>query len=105
MNYTLETENKIVKQELSPVKVGEVSEYKLKIELESEVSPSKYSIVWYEPMIDMYGFWSSKSFQVHNLTPEWWMRKNDSRQHPGGPAHCRHLRSAAQALLPGAGRQ
>lgn len=88
MNYTLETENKIVKQELSPVKVGEVSEYKLKIELESEVSPSKYSIVWYEPMIDMYGFWSSKSFQVHNLTPEWWMRKNDSRTASGMPLAC-----------------
>ena len=85
MDFKFKTENKVVKQELTPIKVGEVSEYKLKIEFESEESPSVYSIIWYEPMVDMYGFWSSKSCQEHYLSPDWWMRKNESRTATGMP--------------------
>ena len=39
-------------------------------------------------MVDMYGFWSSKSFEQHNLTPEWGMRTNDSEVSSGMPLIC-----------------
>lgn len=87
-NVKFKTENKIKNQELVKIKSGEISEYRLKIEFENEASPQKYSIIWEEPQVDMYGFWSSKSFHQHNLTPDWCMRTNESKTASGMPLAC-----------------
>ena len=84
----IETENKIAHEELVQIKDGEICEYRLKIEFVEPVHPSVYSIIWEEEQIDMYGFWSSKSFQQHNLTPEWGMRTNESGVASGMPLIC-----------------
>ena len=88
-----ETENKIKKQELTEVCVGEICEYKLKIEFKEPTRPCVYSVTWEEDLIDTYGFWSSKSFQQHNLTPEWGMRVNDSEVSSGMPLICVYSKS------------
>lgn len=85
LNFNVETENEIKKQALTKVKGGEVCEYLLEIEFESEVSPKEYSLIWEEDQIDMLGFWSSKASQQHNLTPDWWMRKEESKTASGMP--------------------
>ena len=87
-NYKIETENKLKKEELIQTKDGEICEYKLKIEFSEPTRPSVYSLIWEEDQIDMYGFWSSKSFQQHNLTPEWGMRTNESGAVTGMPLIC-----------------
>ena len=84
----IETENKIISNELTKISDGEICEYKIKIEFAEKAIPSVYSLIWEEKQIDMYGFWSSKSFQQHNLTPEWDMRKNDSEVSSGMPLIC-----------------
>ena len=84
----IETENKIAKEELIKTKDGEICEYKLKIEFSQSVRPSVYSVIWEENQVDMYGFWSSKSFLQHNLTPEWDMRTNESEVSTGMPLIC-----------------
>ncbi|MBR2024603.1 MAG: alpha-galactosidase, partial [Clostridia bacterium] len=48
---------------------------------------------WEEEQVDMYGFWSSKSFEKHNLTPEWDMRTNDSEVSSGMPLICVYNKS------------
>ena len=83
-----ETENKIINNELIKITDGEICEYKLRIEFENGVIPSVFSLTWEEDQVDMYGFWSSKSFQQHNLTPEWGMRTNDSEVSTGMPLIC-----------------
>ena len=83
-----ETENKIANEELLKIKDGDVCEYRLKIEFAEVVRPSVYSVIWEEEQVDMYGFWSSKSFQQHNLTPECGMRANDSEVSTGMPLIC-----------------
>ena len=85
LNFNVETENEIKKQALTKIKGGEVCEYLLEIEFESEVSPKEYSLIWEEDQIDMLGFWSSKASQQHNLTPDWWMRKEESKTASGMP--------------------
>ena len=94
----LKTENKIEKQELIKIKDGEICEYKLKIEFSHPTYPSVFSIIWEEDQIDMYGFWSSKSFQQHNLTPEWGMRTNDSEVSTGMPLICIYSRANKNAI-------
>lgn len=88
MNFKLETENKIAKKELVQIKDSEVCEYLLKIEFEEKCSPSPLSLIWEEEQIDMYGFWSSKSSHQHNLTPDWYMRSNESKTASGMPFIC-----------------
>lgn len=85
LKFDVQTENKIKNQTLTKEKSGEVCEYLLKIEFENELSPSLYSLVWEEDQIDMLGFWSSKSSLQHNLTPEWWMRREESKTASGMP--------------------
>ncbi|MBQ8146799.1 MAG: alpha-galactosidase [Clostridia bacterium] len=84
----IKTENNIAKEELVQIRDGEICEYRLKIEFSQPTRPSVYSIIWEEDQVDMYGFWSSKSFQQHNLTPEWGMRTNDSGVASGMPLVC-----------------
>ncbi len=85
LKFDVQTENKIKNQTLTKVKGGEVCEYLLKIEFDGEASPKKYSLIWEEDQIDMIGFWSSKASLQHNITPDWWMRKEESRTASGMP--------------------
>ncbi len=85
LKFDVQTENKIKNQSLTKVKGGEVCEYLLKIEFEKEISPKEYSLIWEEDQIDMIGFWSSKASLQHNITPDWWMRKEESKTASGMP--------------------
>ena len=85
LKFDIKTENEIKKQTLTKVKGGEVCEYLLEIEFENEMSPKEYSLIWEEDQIDMIGFWSSKSSMQHNLTPDWCMRKEESKTASGMP--------------------
>ena len=93
MEFKTITENKIKSFEISEIKGGEISEYKVKIKFLEKCSPSIFSIVWEENQIDMYGFWSSKSHQSHNLTPDWYMRTNESKTASGMPLACIYSKS------------
>lgn len=93
MNFKISTENKIRSHTITEIKSGEVSEYKVHIELSEKCSPSVFSIAWEEKQIDMYGFWSSKSNQNHNLTPDWCMRANESKTASGMPLICVYNKS------------
>ena len=84
----IETKNELSKYELVQIKDGDICEYKLKIRFSQSVIPEIFSLAWEEDQVDMYGFWSSKSFQQHNLTPEWGMRTNDSEVSTGMPLIC-----------------
>lgn len=88
MNFKIQTENKLKMQSITPIKEGEVSEYRIKLEFLEKCSPGVFSIVWEEEQIDMYGFWSSKSYQSHNLTPDWGARTNESKTASGMPLAC-----------------
>lgn len=98
-NVKFITENKISKKELIEEVAGDISFYKLKIEFEEEVSPKVLSLVWEEEQIDMYGFWCSKSHQEHNLTPDWYMRTNESKTASGMPLACIYNKSNENRLL------
>ena len=87
-NLKTETENKPQKEELVKIRDGEICEYKLRLEFEKATRPSVYSLIWEEAQVDMYGFWSSKSLEKHNLPPEWDMRTNDSEVSSGMPLIC-----------------
>ena len=93
MNFKTVTENKIKSAEITEIKSGEISEYKVRIELLEKCSPSVFSIIWEEEQIDMYGFWSSKSHQSHNLTPDWYMQTNESKTASGMPLICIYNKS------------
>lgn len=93
MDFKTVTENKIKSAEITEIKSGEISEYKVRIELLEKCSPSVFSIIWEEEQIDMYGFWSSKSHQSHNLTPDWYMRTNESKTASGMPLVCIYNKS------------
>ena len=47
----------------------------------------------------MYGFWCSKSHQEHNLTPNWYMRTNESKTASGMPLACIYNKSNENRLL------
>ena len=87
-NFKTETENKLLSEEFVQIRDGEICEYRLKIEFSQPTRPSVYSLLWEEEQVDMYGFWSSKSFCQHNLTPEWEMRTNESEASTGMPLIC-----------------
>ncbi len=85
MNFTTETKNSVRMQEIKEIKSGEISEYLVKISLDGKVSPSTYSVIWEEEQIDILGFWSSKIGMQHNITPDWYMRREESRTASGMP--------------------
>ena len=88
MNWKIETENRVKSATITEIKSGDISEYKVCVEFSEKCSPKPLSIIWEEAQIDMYGFWSSKSNQSHNLSPDWWMRTNESRTASGMPVAC-----------------
>ena len=88
MIWKIETENRVKSATITEIKSGDISEYKVCVEFSEKCSPKPLSIIWEEAQIDMYGFWSSKSHQSHNLTPEWYPRTNDSKTASGMPLAC-----------------
>ena len=85
MNFTTETKNPVSFQDIKQIKNGEVSEYLVKVAFDREISPDKHSIIWEEEQIDILGFWSSKAGIQHNITPDWCMRREESRTASGMP--------------------
>lgn len=85
MNFKTQTENIIESEEIKKIKDGEISEYLVKIVLKDKASPKKYTIIWEEEQIDIFGFWSSKTGTQHNITPDWFMRSEESRTASGMP--------------------
>ena len=85
MDFITQTENQIELTEIKEIKSGEVSEYLVKIVFKEKVSPKVYSIIWEEAQIDILGFWSSKCGTQHNITPDWYMRREESRTASGMP--------------------
>lgn len=85
IKFTTVTENALRHESIEKIKDAEISEYRLRLEFENEASPSVYSIIWEQEQIDMLGFWSSKAFHDHHMTPDWWMRKEESRTASGMP--------------------
>lgn len=79
MNFEIKTENPIELEKIEEIKSGEVSEYLVKIVFKEKISPKVYSIIWQEPQIDISGFWSSISGTNHIITPDWAVRKEESR--------------------------
>ena len=88
MNFTTKTENKIKLEKIDKIKDADICEYRVKIVFDSEESPRPYSIIWDEEQIDIYGFWSSKTATQHNITPDWYMRTEESRTASGMPLIC-----------------
>lgn len=85
MNFTIETENQIEKEEIVKLKSGDISEYKVYIKFKDKTSPKPYSLIWEEEQIDILGFWSSNKCTQHNIVPDWAMRKQVSRTASGMP--------------------
>lgn len=85
LSFKVQTENKIKNQSLVKHLDGEICEYLLEIEFDGEMSPLPYVLSWEEPQIDIIGFWSSKAGMNHNITPDWWMRREESRTASGMP--------------------
>ena len=85
MNFRTETENQIELESIEQIKSGEICEYLVKIVFKEKVSPKKYSIIWEEELIDYFGLWTSLGFLQHNITPDWGMRKENSRTASGIP--------------------
>ncbi len=83
--FVSQTETKLKSEKLEYTKNGEVDEYKLKLEFDGEVMPKPYGLIWEIDQVDMMCFWSSKSNQQHNLTPDWCMRSIESKTASGMP--------------------
>ena len=79
------TENILKEESIELIKSGEISEYRLSLKFDGEISPEKYSLIWEEPQIDMAGFFSSKADFGKNITPDWYMRREVSRTATGAP--------------------
>lgn len=62
-----------------------IDEYKISLSFENESTPEVYTLVWEQEQVDVIGFWSSTSSQQHNINPDWWVRKIDSRTASGMP--------------------
>lgn len=88
ITFTTKTESSIKSQSIEKIKDGKISIYKLKIEFEGKQMPKPFVINWYEPQIDILGFWAASSLFQHHITPDWWMRRNDSKTASGMPLAC-----------------
>ncbi len=85
MRFITETKNQIEREEIKQIKSGDISEYLVKIAFKEKCSPQVYSIIWDEPQIDILGFWGANGIPEHNITPDWNMRKAQSRTASGMP--------------------
>lgn len=80
-----QTENTLKSEELTQIQNGEIALYKLTLKFDGESSPKPYSLIWEEDQIDIIGVWHSKIALNRNITPDWNMRKIDSRTASGMP--------------------
>lgn len=87
-HFSTNTKTALKREGFQQIKAGEISEYLLELEFDTEVSPGLYSITWEEDQVDMYGFWSSKAGPDCCLKPEWAMNKEESRTASGMPVIC-----------------
>ncbi len=85
ITFRTETENNIKSQSVEQIQDGNISIYKLKIEFDGKQMPKPFIIRWNEPQVDILGFWSSGSFHQHNISPDWWPRKINSKSASGMP--------------------
>lgn len=85
LNFRTETKNQLEYERIELIKEGEICEYKLCLKFKEKACPSPYSIIWEQEHIDTYGFWSSKGEPLHNITPDWYVRKEESRTASGMP--------------------
>lgn len=85
ITFKSQTENKLLSEELLLIKDSEICEYKLALRFGGDGAVKQYSLSWELPQLDMIGFWSSKSSFAHNLTPDWNMRREESRTASGMP--------------------
>ena len=79
------TENQLKAESLEKISDGEVSIYKLSLELADSAIPKPYELSFYEKQIDIIGYYGSKSGLCHNITPDWHMRENESKTASGAP--------------------
>lgn len=93
MNFITQTENSVKSIEIEKIKDGEVSEYLVRVEFEEKITPKPISIIWHEPLVDIFSFWSSKCGVQHNITPDWNSRKEVSRTASGMPLACLHSKA------------
>ena len=83
--YESVTKNELKEESFEKIKDGEICEYRLHLDFGKAIYPERYSLIWEEDQIDMIGFWSSKSHFDKNLTPDWNMRREESRTASGMP--------------------
>ena len=88
ITFNTQTESNIKSQSIEQIQEGDVSIYKLKIAFDGKLMPKPFIIKWNVPQIDILGFWSSGSFHQHNITPDWYARKIDSKSASGMPLAC-----------------
>lgn len=81
----VKTENELIRESLEKISEGEVSIYKLSLELKENTIPKPYELSFFEKQIDIIGYYSSKSYLDHNITPDWHMRENESKTASGTP--------------------
>ena len=82
---TVKTENKLLCQELEQIQAGDIELYRIRLKFDAEYSPKSYSIIWEEDQIDAIAIWHSKAGLDRNITPDWNMRRIDSRTASGMP--------------------
>ena len=82
---TVKTENKLLCQELEQIQTGDIELYRIRLKFDAEYSPKSYSIIWEEDQIDAIAIWHSKAGLDRNITPDWNMRRIDSRTASGMP--------------------
>ena len=67
-SFKTSTEDKLKHEEIVEISNGEISEYKLILNFDGKISPSKYTISWELPQIDTVGFWSPKHHFQPNIS-------------------------------------
>lgn len=85
ITFITKTNDTLKHESITLEKSGEVSEYKISIELENEQSPSEYVIEFAVPQVDVLGFWSPNALFEKNIRPDWGMRVQNGRTASGMP--------------------
>ncbi|MBQ8546091.1 MAG: alpha-galactosidase [Clostridia bacterium] len=85
VTFVTKTENSLKQEKIEKIKVGEISEYKVKLIFSDFISPSEYVISWETEQIDTIGFWSPRHHFDSNITPDWEKRTSVSKMTQGAP--------------------
>ncbi len=79
--------NEGAKITIEPIKEGEISLYKLNVELAEQAVPEKIKLEWKFPVIDCYSTWSPAMDSNRQLAPNWGKRATQSRLASWMPLH------------------